>query len=354
MAPVALLLLLLLAHPGTPPLLLHVNGEGVDDRTYEPVSVSIAADGVGPSYFTDLRRNYTAEFRDGLVSFLGPDGPGSLAVSDATFPLASLRRVTTAQPNRTVWDFDIHYVATAPNTYPKDVYNSLEVYCGRQTDGNCIEFSSLQGYSADVPARQWLFLATAVSLRCCDGSLVAELQSCSVCGARDWLPVILGCVLGFVGGVAVLVALVIFCRRGKKRRLARPGISDAGHRPPPVNIGPAFDVQKPKQQPPPMQSQQQQEWQQWQQQQPQQWVQPQLTTPYYLAQNANGGGGGGGGGPPRVNPTAAAAASPVVVKVPSADGKKRAARKDEPDAASSPIAAVNGERDDRRKKKDKK
>lgn len=369
MAAAAALLLALVSRPSAPSLVMRAHGEGVDDRSYEPVAVSIAAEGVGPSYFSDTTRNYAVEFRDGLVSFLGPDGPGALDVSASTFPLAELRRVTTAEPNRTVWDFSIYYVPIAASTLPYDVYGVLAQYCARQLDGTCDPIGLLKGYSAEVAVRRWLFVATSVDLRCCDGSLAATLQECPVCGARDWLPVILGSVFAFVGAVAILIALILYCRKGKKRRPGRPGITDAGHRPPPANIGPAFDVHKQKQQPPQMQppqqqSQQQQQWQQWQQQQQQQpqqqqwqqpqWVQPQsqLTTPYYMTQG--GGGGGGGGGPARANPTAAAAAGPVVVKVSSADGKKRTARKDEPDAASSPIADVNSERDDRRKRNDKK
>jgi hypothetical protein len=213
---------------------------------------------------------------------------------------------------------------------PQDVYSSFEVYCSRQSDNNCDPLGGYQGFAEQEPVtRKWLFYATSVNVLCCDAiTYQQQLQQCPVCGewGRSHLALILGLVLGFVGLVALVVAWMLWRRRGLARRAARwkaqqqgpqPAgrkIADAGHAPPPTNIGPAFTVHKAS-----------------------------SSTPHHQQQQAFAQR------PDHAAHMAQQAPPPVVIKVNDPHNKKQ--RKEEPDAASSPVVTKQHDSNGKHKQK---
>jgi len=250
-------------------LLGGVQGASVDDNRLLPVRVRVWSDGLGASYFPSVdgdgnaipASTYLAQYRAGILSFARDIM--SAPLDDEHIPLSGVTR-TTSEPdaarNQTVWTFQVVHLMLAPDIIPLDVYSAFEGYCQRQDDGNCLPLGSYEYYVAmDPVVRKWLFYSTSVNVMCCDDTYERTLQDCPVCGSLGFkqFAMVMGLVGGFIGLVLLFVAWKIWRRKGLERRAARwkqqqqgkqpPGrsVADAGHAPPPSNIGPAFDVRSP-------------------------------------------------------------------------------------------------------------
>ena len=237
--------------------LLVVDAAGVDDHAlFDPVTVRVLSRGQGSGLFNESSgRNFLSEYRLGIVSFVR-DYLAISQFSDLNVPLATVTRVTdgglldaaVGPLNQTVWSFVLVYVSTAQAVSPLDVYSQFETACGRlPSTGEC----NLPYYAVDKAPleRQWLQPVTSVNLVCCDGTWAQSLQGCPVCNAKNFLPLILGCVLSFVGAVGLFISVKLYLkkrerqRRGKGTRAPTAGVTDAGHKPPPQDLVPLFQVQ---------------------------------------------------------------------------------------------------------------
>jgi hypothetical protein len=225
-----------------------VSGASIDDRLqFDPVRVQVIGRGVNSSFFVDVGRDYLAEYREGVYSFF-KQSPGlalGTRVAAINMPKQYFTRDTTDQ--QTVWTFQLVYNETQPGFHPYEYYTQLAMYCNRREDGMCeqIDGGLMRIYVQAYPrSRQWLLYFDSVLLECCDGTWQPDRQSCPDCAAVNYLPVILGCTLGFVGAAAAVVGIRMACRVQKRRRANRGGVVDAGHKPPPKHVGPAFDVHK--------------------------------------------------------------------------------------------------------------
>lgn len=220
-----------------------VSGDALSDhQLYDPVTVQIISNGLGPQNFTDPSRNYLAEYQAGLLSWWNDPLPimQNTHMSPDNVPLSTFTRTSTA--SQTIWTFTLTYNASFPLFNPYAQYNYLETPCARQNPavGTClyvplndggpllVYYVGVDPTSQQFQRRQWLLYFDSVLLQCCNGKWAIDRAGCPDCAEKNYLPLILGCILGFVGFVIVIIALIIGCR--VRRRRQKRGIVDAGHK----------------------------------------------------------------------------------------------------------------------------
>jgi len=221
---------------------LIVNAAAVDDYT-RPIRLYILSVGLDSSHFPEDTLpppDYDAEFQDDLVGVLNWIGVHTV---QGNVPEMNISRTTNDVLNQTEWRAALVYNASNPSFHPNDAYGKLAEQCDRDK----VTLQCNQGTASGFRYQPytWMTTTTSLFLICCDDSLALNLQSCPVCGEKNYLPLILGLCLGFVGLIAVGVAITLRRKRNqrKKGKMKKGAISDAGHKPPPVNIVPAFDPQ---------------------------------------------------------------------------------------------------------------
>ncbi len=99
---------------------------GIDAHAYDPVTVSVRADGLGAASFPTDGTDYLSLYRIGVVSFLRGVVDG-LNFTEAHMPLEMMTRTTSAIDaplNTTTWTFQIVYLQASPATKPIEVCKS--------------------------------------------------------------------------------------------------------------------------------------------------------------------------------------------------------------------------------------
>ena len=206
------------------PRLVHASAD--DALLYDPITVAFFSSGVGvdgTDFAGKTPDDLRAEFRAGIVDFLtdslggdGVDAEGNVPLSDVSFLTQG-----TDGFNGTLWQFSLHYTNLRPDVKTFATFQRFATYCLPDSEGNCA--SSASYHVADSPvARRWLSVPTKVALVCCDGQWRQLLQDCRDCRGRNFLPLILGLIGGFLGLVVLCVCTAMYCKRRKEaRRLAR-------------------------------------------------------------------------------------------------------------------------------------
>lgn len=251
--PLSLLLFSLCLCLLPPGLCADDTGAAIDSHfLYSPVRVQIRSLQLSSANFSEPSRDYRGELRRAVHSFYRDPPPLGLGPGGVSMDNFHSFELDTGESGVN-WTFTIEWNETVPLFHPYEQYLQFAIYCARQDDGLCDQESAQNGgvlrmfigddeSSALYQARYWLLFVDSVMLQCCDGTWSIDRQHCPDCSAKDYLPLILGCVLGFVGTVLLFVGLWLACRVQKKRKLKR-GVADAGQKPPPKNLVGAFPVQ---------------------------------------------------------------------------------------------------------------
>lgn len=141
------------------------------------------------------------------------------------------------------WIWEQVYDSTQPSWYPYPQYLAVfDDACIRTTAGDC-QHGSLTGgpylFLSQGQTYPWIGQIDNVNILCCDGSWKPDRYACGDCSAKNYLPLILGLTLGFVGLCLCIVGCWVITHVRRKRRL-NPLSINAGHKAPPKSLHGAF------------------------------------------------------------------------------------------------------------------
>lgn len=178
--------------------------------------------------FTDVtrpNRNFSTEYIQELLNLV----PGLNKNNESTFASVTVPSATV-DPTGIQILVDISTYGYSGNSFPSpyDVYLRFKALCypcaRNESCNDCVK-----GAFNNYAGVQWMTYTTSILMKCCDGSFSYDRTTCPVCGAKNYLPLILGLTLTFVGLVMLCVAVKIWLKNKDKKKRAAADKEDFSH-----------------------------------------------------------------------------------------------------------------------------